>query len=257
MHNKEKVLYMPSTPLNLLISVAHAIAHKDLQISQLVLIDQKNTENNIYFTVLQKWINSPFVNVYITPGKASGLKKIVERKAIFKKLAEIVKAFPTNVFAVGSDRRIEFQYLMHLRSLNYKKVEGWYLDDGLYTYAGRPSKWFKDFVSSALKKVSYGFWWKEPKTVGASDWINQAWLFSPENAVLSIQNKVCHQLPIEWFISSDARTFVNLVLDDFGIDVQIRTELVSTDIFILVPFVITEVHEIEPERDHVLVIGKN
>lgn len=230
-----KVLYLPSTPLNVLVSVAHAVANAPFQNSQLVLIDQKNTQDNIYFDVLQKWKNSPFEKILLTSGSAKGYKKIAERKANFTKLGEFVEDFPASVIAVGSDRRIEFQYLMHLRTSSSKNVvEGWYLDDGLYSYAGRPSKWFKDLVSSALRKVSYGFWWKEPKTVGASDWINQAWLFSPENTVEPIQNKVCHQILTEWFLTPDASEFVNLVLDKFGVDVQMRMQLESTDLFILI-----------------------
>lgn len=231
-----KVLYMPSTPLNLLISVVHAITHAHVQRSQLVLIDQKNTDNNIYFTVLQNWKNSPFEKVFLTSGKAKGFQKIVERKTNFKMLAKIVKDFPAEAIAVGSDRRIEFQYLMHLRVSNSKSpIEGWYLDDGLYSYSGRSSLWFKDLVNSAIKKISYGFWWKEPKTVGASAWINQAWLFSPENTIQSIKKKACHQVFTEWFLRHETSEFVNLVLDDFGLNTQIRAQLKSSTFVILIP----------------------
>ncbi|HHS99282.1 MAG TPA: hypothetical protein ENK73_00340 [Thiomicrospira sp.] len=230
-----KVLYLPSTPLNLLVSVAHALAHAPFQSSQLVLIDQKNIQDNIYFNVLHEWKNSPFKKVLITSGSANGYQKIAERKANFKTLEGFVRDFPASAIAVGSDRRVEFQYLMHLRTLNSKNVEGWYLDDGLYSYAGRPSKWFKDWVNSALKKLSYGFWWQEPKTVGTSDWIKQAWLFSPERAVALIQNKPCHRILTEWFLTPRISEFVNLVLMEFGVSSQAGSQLSFIDVFILIP----------------------
>lgn len=230
-----KVLYLPSTPLNLLVSVAHAVAYSSEQTAQLVLIDQKNKDENIYFQALKSWSNSPFQHVELTLGLAKGKDKLNERKANFLTLADQLKAFPADAIAVGSDRRVEFQYLMHLRSRSSNTIEGWYLDDGLYSYAGRPSKWFKDIINSYLKKVAYGFWWQEPKTVGASKWINQAWLFSPDNAVLEVKDKICHRIPSEWFLNKGITEFLELVLRDYGVDDEVQVQLNNLDLFVLIP----------------------
>lgn len=232
---KPKVLYMPSTPLNLLVSVAHAVANSAEQTSQLVLIDQKNVRSNIYFNALQAWKNSPFEKVALTSGGAKGLKKLVERKKNFVKLTALSEQFPADVIAVGSDRRVEFQYLMYLRSIQSKCIEGWYLDDGLYSYAGRPYKWYKDKLNSILKKIWYGFWWKEPKTVGASDWIKKAWLFQPEHSVELLQVKLSKKIEPKWFASDQVKGFSKTILSDYGVEGTTLQRLQSVGVFLLIP----------------------
>uniref|UniRef100_Q31FG8 Uncharacterized protein n=1 Tax=Hydrogenovibrio crunogenus (strain DSM 25203 / XCL-2) TaxID=317025 RepID=Q31FG8_HYDCU len=183
-------LYLPSTPLNILISAAHASHFCDEQSSEIWLIDQKKIDNNIYVAALEAWSDSPFKSVKVFSGSASGWAKKHERTLNFKKMVDCLKTFCPDQVAVGSDRRVEFQFIMHcLKSKNHP-VKGIYLDDGLYSYAGRPSVFFKDKVNAWLKKLFYGTWWEEPETVGASSKINQAWLFSPEQAVAAI---TCHK----------------------------------------------------------------
>ncbi|MEA1988428.1 MAG: hypothetical protein U9N57_04360 [Pseudomonadota bacterium] len=230
-----KVLYLPSTPLNLLLSVAHAVAYSSEQTAQLVLIDQKNDQDNVYFNVLQSWQNSPFQRVELTLGASKGKGKLEERKANFAKLAGLVEIFPADAVAVGSDRRVEFQYVMHMLTKYSNQVEGWYLDDGLYSYAGRPYKWFKDWVNGFLKKLAYGFWWREPKTVGASGWVEQAWLFQPNNAVMELQSKQMHIIDTKWFTHSDVRVFSEQVCRAYGLTQKVLTSLQSADLFLLIP----------------------
>ena len=232
---KRKVLYMPSTPLNLLVSVAHAVAHASEQTAQLVLIDQKNSEDNRYFKILQTWQESPFIQVDIMLGHAKGKEKRDQRKTNFSKLAGLLDHFPADVIAVGSDRRIEFQYCMHLRSQVSNTVEGWYLDDGLYSYAGRPHKWFKDQLNSFLKKITYGFWWQEPKTVGASGWIKQAWLFKPKSAVEALQIKKMHAIESAWFTLSKMKIFSENVCCAYDFNQSLLDDLQSVGLFLLIP----------------------
>lgn len=235
---KRKVLYLPSTPLNLLVSVAHALAYSSEQRAQIVLIDQKSRDENVYFKALTSWSNSPFERVELTLGLAKkGKEKLNERKANFLSLSKVIKNFPADVIAVGSDRRVEFQYAMHLRSkvVGRSNIEGWYLDDGLYSYAGRPYKWFKDVVNSLLKKLAYGFWWEEPQTVGASNWINQAWLFSPENSISAIKQKKCHPILSEWFLNKEMSQFLEFVLNDYGVGQKMQSKFDAVDLFILIP----------------------
>ncbi|RUM92233.1 MAG: hypothetical protein DSZ27_03400 [Thiomicrospira sp.] len=226
---------MPSTPLNLLVSAAHAAFHASEQKSQLVFIDQKNIQENVYFNALKCWQSSPFEQVALTSGSARGKHKLTERKANFVKLADLIESFPADAIAVGNDRRVEFQYLMHLRGIASSEVEGWYLDDGLYSYSGRPYKWFKDAVNSVLKKISYGFWWQEPKTVGASKWIKQAWLFSPDKAIRELQKKQMHAINSKWFEIPSIRLFSGQVLANFGLNEYEQNNLKFVDLFLLIP----------------------
>jgi len=232
---KTKILYLPSTPLNILVSIAHAVHFSSKQSAQLILIDQKTMEKNIYFHVLKTWLNSPFLKVDIILGLEKGSRKIQERKKNFLKLSNLLNAFPAEIIAVGSDRRIEFQYLMNLRVKSLKTVEGWYLDDGLYSYAGRPYKWFKDKVNSLLKKLAYGLWWQEPSTIGASAWIKQVWLFRPQNAVITLQAKQVNELEADWFVSPEIKEFSTEICTKFGLEKESLEELKRVGVFLLVP----------------------
>lgn len=229
------VLYLPSTPLNLLLSVAQACLNRSKQRSKLVLIDQNITENNPYFEILKSWPASPFDEVLISSGSAQGLQKLAERKMNFSQLAQLIKTFSADAVAVGSDRRVEFQYVMHVLSQQSPEVEGWYLDDGLYSYAGRPQKWIKDAVNSWLKKLSYGSWWQEPSTVGASNWVHQAWLFQPNHAVEALKSKQVHKIESDWFSSSEVRGFSEAVCNQFGMGEHELAELQDVSVFMLIP----------------------
>lgn len=234
----KKVLYLPSTPLNLLLSVAHAVHYAKQQRAQLILIDQKKSQNNLYINALQNWPGSPFESVNVCVGEAKGLAKLAERKTNFIKLAEWANAFKPDAIAVGSDRRIEFQFLMHCMSQQKSAlesngmVEGWYLDDGLYSYAGRPHHWLKDGVNSLIKKLLYGLWWQEPITVGASPWINQAWLFRPEQAVSGLRYKIKQRLESSWFFEEEVQNLSRVVTEQFELD---GDRLCGIDWVIIVP----------------------
>ncbi len=232
---KKKVLYLPSTPLNVLVAVAHASAFSDEQISQIVLIDQKNRETNAYFKALKPWEGGLFKRVELTLGVAQGWQKIGERKKNFTMLASLFNQFKPDAIAVGSDRRVEFQYLMQLGQLSSTVVEGWYMDDGLYSYAGRKSHWLKDSVNAALKKIVYGRWWQEPRLVGSSDWIQQAWLFQPEQSISALNHKTKRALPATWFTSSDVQALSRAIFCEFGLADKALEQLQKTDVVLLIP----------------------
>jgi hypothetical protein len=215
--------------------VAHAAHFADQQLAQLVLIDQKQTENNPYLSALQSWSDSPFEQVLTLQGNAKGFGKIAERKVNFETLAAVVDLSEVDAIATGSDRRIEFQYLMQLGRQTNPKLEGWYLDDGLYSYAGRPHHRFKDGLNTWLKKLVYGFWWREPSTVGASSWIDQAWLFRPEQAVAALQNKSMHTLEANWFTEPTLQAFSEQVCAVYGLQGDMLKRLQEAEHLLLIP----------------------
>ncbi len=239
-HNIEsqtKTLYMPSTPLNVLVSCALAVQNNqktsiEPESAQLWLIDQKNSESNPYFLALQKWQDSPFEKVDIFSGNTDGQNKISHRKQLFKKLTTAIKSFQPNQVAVGSDRRVEFQFVMQLLKRLHLSAKGIYLDDGLYSYAGRPYNVLKDGINALLKKLAYGFWWREPKTVGASSWINQAWLFAPNNAVELLKDKPLKQLQAKWFTTQEILNLSQLVAQELKYN---TADLATLDVVILIP----------------------
>ncbi|MDG6779023.1 hypothetical protein QCB44_09920 [Thiomicrorhabdus sp. zzn3] len=224
-----KGLYLPSTPLNVLVSAALALntrqAHGENQQAELWLIDQRNQENNPYFNALQQWSQSPFSGVRLF-GTGDGVQsKWKVRRQLFVKLDKALENYDPDFVAVGSDRRIEFQYVMHRLHQRAKQPTGVYMDDGLYSYAGRPSVWWKDLVNAGLKKMVYGSWWEEPSTVGASSLIDQAWLFRPHSAVAALKAKACFELPGAWFTQDAMLELSRRVAEEMGFDLGLLAGL--------------------------------
>ena len=230
-----RILFLPSTPLNILVSAALACHLRQRQgvdfQAQIWLIDQKNLENNPYSKALENWVESPFQCIKILPGIAKGRAKLAERKQNFARMQQGLAEFQPNIIATGSDRRIEFQYAMQSMERQGAKPQGWYLDDGLYSYAGRPYHPIKDGINSFIKKLAYGFWWQEPKTIGASNWIQQAWLFKPEGAIDALQAKQHSTLASVLFTAPEVRVFSQSVLSAFNYDGQVLSHLNAILIF--------------------------
>ncbi|GGK63685.1 hypothetical protein GCM10007941_12320 [Amphritea balenae] len=100
---------------------------------------------------------------------------------------------------------------------------GVYLDDGTYTYLGRKTNWFKDqLVDNIIKKIVYGTWWKQPKTIGASDWIQDAYIAFPKFACSALQDKNIRQLPLN-LNRNEFRELSLLSLQGLDTDTDIST----------------------------------
>lgn len=228
----EKVLFLPSTPLNVLLSAAFSLHSDSNTEMELWLIDQRNTDDNPYYQALMSWPESPFQKVKLLSGQATGFNKLSERRQNFAILRDGLDEFcPTQVM-VGSDRRIEFQYVMHYLKEKGQVANGVYLDDGLYSYAGRPSHLLKDGFNELLKKITYGLWWEEPKTIGASSLIQKAWLFQPSLAVNALQDKSLECFDVNWFKSKKLLSLSLMLAEVLGVKAKKINEV---DLLVLIP----------------------
>lgn len=236
---KKRALYLPSTPLNILVSCAVALQQQKQEPcypsctqAALWLIDQKSVANNPYFLALLSWKASPFQSVKVFSGNQTGGGKLLERRKNFVQLKTALSDFMPEQVWVGSDRRVEFQFaLAYLKRVSHP-AQGVYLDDGLYSYMGRKSFFLKDGVNALLKKLAYGLWWREPPTVGGSSWIEQAWLFAPEHAVPAIKKKACFRLEPEWFQTPEMLEFSQLVAQEVAFDTK---QLRALNVMLLIP----------------------
>ncbi len=208
-------LYLPSTPLNVLLSAAHAVEQRHEQSAALWLIDQKRVDDNPYYEVLQAWPDSPFEEINLFRGTAVGWRKLAERRENFQRMQQLLESRHFSDVLVGSDRRVEFQYIMHLLSQSGPPPKGHYLDDGLYSYAGRPYHPVKDRINAGLKKLFYGAWWQEPYTIGASAWINDVWVMAPDLVCDPLKAKNCHRLPPTLFTAPELATLSEALLAHF------------------------------------------
>ncbi|MDO6564788.1 polysialyltransferase family glycosyltransferase [Amphritea sp. 1_MG-2023] len=187
-------LFFASTPFNMLTAsmVAFSLPARDSK--YICLIDQPPSASPFVKSFLT-WKNSPFNSIQIVSKKSKGLTKKKQRKQELKKINQLISLInPSNIYT-ANDRRIEFQYAM---AHCHCKAIGHYIDDGTYTYLGRKTHWIKDkLIDNFIKKISYGTWWKQPPTIGASDWISIAHVTFPKQVTPLLKGKNIKHLPLD------------------------------------------------------------
>lgn len=184
-------LFLASTPFNVLTAamVAFELPKGDQAI--LGLIDQTRT-TQVFRDILAKWPDSPFKQILLISEKVSNKQKRTARKEAFRNIDRCLTECAPDWIYTGNDRRIEFQYAM----AHSPEAKGAYIDDGTYSYLGRPTSWFSDRIfDNLLKKATYGRWWKQPSQIGASEWIDKAIVAFPEMVIPEIRRRGCKQLP--------------------------------------------------------------
>ena len=233
-HSNFVFFYFVSTALHLYCSSAIALNENKNGINILIFIDQKDTKKNIYYDAVTKWSTSPFNEICIFSGKNKGLlDKLRSRKKIFFKIKTLVKKYkPSNIFT-GNDRRIEFQYAMHCAN-QYRKTTGNYLDEGIYSYLGRKeSNRFSDmYIDNFIKKLTYGFWWKNPPTVGGSVWIDNVFAAFPDHIHSLLKNKTVNKLPADYFDNKAIKALSNEIIRNSGLNPQVIRDI---DVFLTLP----------------------
>lgn len=189
-----KHLFLASTPFNMLTAAMTAFELPEEDEAVLGLIDQPLQERN-FVSALQQWTGSPFNQVVSLSNQAKGREKKQIRQQGFKNIQVLLEQFPADCIYTGNDRRIEFQFAMHISSRSNPATKGVYIDDGTYSYVGLTTHWFKDkVVDNLVKKLSYGWWWKQPPNIGTSAWISTAILAFPDAAISALKQKNVQQL---------------------------------------------------------------
>lgn len=225
--------YLTSTPLHLFLSAAIASQRQDKK-NILIFIDQAETESNFYFKQVKQWQSSPFQDVYIFPGRIKGfLEKRRSRLETFNALDTLISKYQPSQIYTGNDRRIEFQYSMQ-KSIEYGGAAGNYIDEGTFTYLGRPpSLGMQDMlIDSFIKKLVYGFWWQNPPTIGGSSWISNVYAAFPSLVHPFLKKKNLIELSSKWLQSDSLNSFSSQLLATKDIQAD---SIQSIDILIALP----------------------
>ncbi len=188
-----EVIYLPSTPFNLFLSLIDMLERKPAK-ARLIMIDQKAPLP--YLDLLRNNTDFPLTSIHSLPA-ATGWKKTFLRKRQFGQLWRWVEDSRPSEIIVGSDRRIEFQYLMHRFSLTGPRPKGVYLDDGLYSYLWWKHSRLEWWLNNLVKKMVYGVWWDQPRTIGDSRWVDKARLLFPPMARIPLLQKKPERIAVE------------------------------------------------------------
>jgi len=215
--NRDKVVFIISTPLHLFHAIAASISECKGQESVLIFIDQPVGKENLYISTLKSWSGDPFSDhhiFYAYPRNASN--KYSYRKQVLREIAALIGEIKPVKMYTGNDRRIEFiRAYKKMKAIN-PDAESVYLDDGVMSYVVHKYTW-ESPPEIFFKKLYYGFWYNRFPIVGASDFINSAVLAFPEEA-----HEYLRRLPIrpsnnQVLIGDDARKFSALLVEKFGI----------------------------------------
>lgn len=185
-------LFFASTPFNMLTASMVAFSLPKSDEKHLCLIDQPKQDSH-FVSEIMKWSDSPFNSSQLISRKSMGKNKRAQRKIAFQLIDSLLANIQPEIIYTGNDRRVEFQYAI---AHSGKQTIGIYIDDGTYTYLGRKTHYLKDhLLDNLVKKLTYGQWWKQPATIGASDWINQCIVAFPEKVTPPLKQKQLQQLP--------------------------------------------------------------
>jgi len=145
-----------------------------------------------------------------------------ERKYRFGVIELLLKKEPADRIYTGNDRRIEFQFAMHIANKFRYDVTGIYMDDGMATYLGHKSMntIIHQYIEPLIKKIVYGNWWKHPNTSGGSAWINTLYVAFPEHVHFSVKNKSIKNINYDIFQTTQFKDFCLKQLEQFDVDAK-------------------------------------
>lgn len=235
-------VYLASTTLHLYTASVIA-AGRNNEEAHLIFIDQPEGKPFPLYDIVRQWQESPFKSVQLFHGRFPGiLNKVRKRKQLFSALkCELESLRPAHIF-VGNDRRIEFQFAMKTAQELGCMPKGHYMDEGVFTYLGRKaSSSFSDvFIDNLAKKISYGMWWKNPPTIGGSDWISFVHTAFPELIHPLLRKKQIISLDAERFTDQSILHLSSAIMAAADFD---ERSLHSLDVLFTLP------HESLFERD--------
>ncbi|PCI71212.1 MAG: hypothetical protein COB38_06210 [Gammaproteobacteria bacterium] len=143
-----------------------------------------------------------------------------ERKYRFGIIKPLLEKEPADRIYTGNDRRIEFQFAMHIANKYRDNVTGIYMDDGMATYLGHKSmnSIVHKYIEPLIKKVVYGRWWKHPNTSGGSAWIDTLYAAFPKLVHFSVKNKPIKSINYDIFKTEKFRDFCLKQLEQYDVD---------------------------------------
>ena len=195
-----KNYYFISSPLHLFIASNLAIENQGQE--NIAVIVSKKLDLAKSFTLAIEQVKGLFQET-VSLANDKGLGKIQHRREVMKRIDVLFASDSSKQIYTGNDRRVEFQYAMHVASQSGRRATGIYMDDGAVSYTGHKSmhSFAHRFLDPFLKKLIYGAWWKNALTIGSSDWISKAYLAFPEHAHVLLKGKALRRINAELFLS--------------------------------------------------------
>jgi hypothetical protein len=211
-----------SSPLHFLFSVNMAIRHRGEH--NVAVITSFIPRNAQLLADVIRQDNTVFDDV-LSFNQFSQLSKTAQRKARLKLLSSYLQAHPAARLYTGTDRNVEFQYAMYCARKQNPAVQGIYLDEGTQTYLGnkRMHKLQHRYIDPLLKKLRFGWWWKNPLIIGTSGWIDLVYAAFPHLVHPLFAGKTIQPFDSRYFNDPACSRIAGLLLEK----VQLNEHLLS------------------------------
>jgi hypothetical protein len=215
-------LYFISSPLHFLVASNLAVQNANHRNIAVLISKQQALADSLKNACAS--VSGIFDQVHLLgPAIGNKSKRDIRKQSesLLKEYGRIDKIF------TGNDRRYEFQYMMHIASIKNEEVCGIYIDDGAISYLGHKSinNIAHRYIDPLLKIIANGAWWRNSLTVGASSWIDEAYLAFPQHAHPLLQSKRLHQIDPDIFSKDIFSELMTALLGPNGVDIVALREL--------------------------------
>lgn len=231
-------LYLVSSTLHFFWAWLLASKHETERDAHLWLIDQYTQKPMVFVPFLNQ--GTPFKSWGLFDGRElTGFAKLKLRKTRFKEVANWLQNNKIDRVFIGNDRSVLGQFIIKTTKEQAKKmgrfVPACFLDDGVFSYLGRPASkaWSERYFDSFFKKMIFGFWYDSPDTLGASRWVDEAWVMYPQQINAALKAKTTHPLGLTEDDLLGIRTLAKNIVKKH--DVLLADKLIELDKFIALP----------------------
>ena len=155
-------------------------------------------------------------------------------KSRFQLLNELLSETCDARIFTGNDRRMEFQYAMHVATRGNPQTEGIYLDEGAVTYIGHKSmhRIQHRYIDPFFKQLFYGACYKPAVTTGASAWVNTVYAAFPAAVHPLLQRKNIRAIDPAPFRTKAFKDLAMAMLKDYP---EIETILCGIKLVLTLP----------------------
>lgn len=206
-----------SSPLHFLFSVNMAIHHRgEHNVAVITSFIPSNAQ--LLVDVIEQ--DDSVFNTVLSFNKFSHLSKMAQRKARLKLLRSFLQENPASRIYTGTDRNVEFQFAMHCARQQNPATQGIYLDEGTQTYLGnkRMHKLQHRYIDPFLKKLSFGWWWKNPIIIGTSAWIDVVYAAFPHLVHPLFAGKAIQPFNSQYFDDPACQRIAAMLLEKVKLD---------------------------------------
>jgi len=224
-------VYLVSTLRHLHFSMALAFENSD-ENAHLIITGSNISEEVLHklrASELSPFISMIRIEMYIGETK----KKLKDFRHIQQQMSDyLVPLMPSKCF-VGNDRKDYAQWFMNFSTKLNSDCVRYYLDEGTASMVpySKTSRSIVDKLEGFIKKLLFGFWFSMPPAIGASKYIDFAYLIFPSLAHKYLKNKNILEFERKWLLNT---SLLKLLSEIGGLSTAELGELTRiTTVFVL------------------------